>query len=606
MTAAEYMVKSVSRGAAGWQQRPIRLSLCTYACAIFMMNGINYSVTEDHKQLDVVQQCMRHKVRTERSLLNPHGEPRLAPDTGCGAWFVADYVSDDLHAGLQRVAATGLAIDDNRLAVAYGCSSYSDLISRFGTNFFHPQSSRPDHIIRSRNRVLVSAMVSDHDADEEGAAEAFHPDVPFVVDADLTLLPPKESSGQDVRDLVDAGIEGALGNRQRADSAYVRSELSFIWRQLPIDVLSMAPNNKSSVEPSHCLLPQHGRALAKSEVFRSHDLSSLFIGAHVTYKTPQGWVDTFRNVFTRRTIYRDANQNLPNMASYRAWSQLAGRVAAKDFDRFEKPLLDQFKKLLWFPNAQSDKLWKTLSKPGVLGSRPEGMQGEDRKPRVFIAVNKAVYDSQPYALRFAGEELREREQQGGENMTARVLPCLQRAPSHAGSPRSLAGPSSGLAGRFLTGGLQPVTLSSKQRAPLVKTGVPRRSGVYPTPEPSNWRDRQRLQQQQRQNSRSAARTPVDGGELIDMTSEDWAEAGNWGKPGPVRQPAMLGEVIELSSSSEDELAFPSAFFFGQRKPAARPVASSSMRNLEDASTPTRKPQVRRLTSRLSCTSFKPL
>jgi hypothetical protein len=601
MAAAEFMIDSVVRGSEGWQQRPLRLSLCTYVCAIYMMNGINYG-SGSEQYADVVRPCMRHVIRRDPSLVYDQGQPRLVPDTGCGAWFVADYVKDELHAGLQRVAATGMAIEDNRLAVAYGRASYPDLISIFGNNFFHPHTVRPPNINRSRNRFPV-ALISNQD--EEDLSEVFHPDVPFRVDEDLTLLPPRESVGQDTRDVVAAGLENALDEDRRTDSVYIKENLGKAWRQLPVDVVTLAPNRKAHDDASHCLLTEGERRDVKPSIFRSSDLSALFKGAHVSYLNPNQWVDTFRNVFTRRQIYRGANQNLPNMPSYRIWAQLAGRVADKDFDRLEKPLLDQFKKLMWFPDAKSDKVWKTLKSP-LSGSEPEGTHGVEGCPRVFIAVNLAVYESQPYRLRFWGEELRRRRP--GDRIPSRAPLPLRAPPLRIGPRRPSAAPSNGTVNRFSVELLpspserRPVTIAnpSAPRGSLDRYIIrqnnsnsgdrdwaksPRQGRAYSTPEPGNWL-RRSIQAYPRRSEREAhstpgpsnhhhrqqrqtmSSTPVVGGEIIDLTSEDSDKAGeqevdyfdwlshSFGPPVSQRQLPGAGDMVELSSSDEDEPAFP--------------------------------------------------
>ncbi|KAF8869105.1 hypothetical protein BD779DRAFT_1682604 [Infundibulicybe gibba] len=155
--------------------------------------------------------------------------------------------------------------------------------------------------------------------------------------------------GSDLEEGDIAEPEGTLDNT-----------LSKIWRQFIVDLLSKSPNQKGAGSPSYLKIALKDRLISTDEVLKSKDLAKYWTDCAWKVAGAKEWEVAFRHLWPPKAhILVGAVQNYGNCSYYLKWKDLLSRMTDADAEEVRKQIRARMDRLMWWPNAQQDRIWCT-------------------------------------------------------------------------------------------------------------------------------------------------------------------------------------------------------------------------------------------------------
>ncbi|KAK7440778.1 hypothetical protein VKT23_016854 [Stygiomarasmius scandens] len=379
--------------------RAMHESAILYAVATWMLNALNYRESDSNKlMLKLVESCMQH-IRVEVDIENEEEEPQrdeegdrnygVVPNRNRGVFFIAAVTTDDR---IWRVAPTRYLLEDEKVAKVYRCDTWDEFTQYFGVSrMIQAETERPT-VRRVHNKIKRTLRVAQIEREVLGVnvGEGGNGEDPFQVEEQgVRCRPIATAQGEDV----DAFFT-QTGIQRNVDGS-VDNKLNQIWRQFPVDVFAVSPNQGGIGSPSYVLLGVVDRLKLTEEVFRSLDLTRLFKKVQVRFMDERDWDRLlFDKLFPDKRegqgpIYRGDKQNYPYCTYYMDWASLMDRLVGCDRETVRNAVRIRFRQLLWLPWVRSDRMWSTKRESGrniviyPVGAEPGACPA--------IAVNRAMY-----------------------------------------------------------------------------------------------------------------------------------------------------------------------------------------------------------------------
>lgn len=264
-----------------------------------------------------------------------------------GLYFLSDIITADISPRLHA----SIKMDADLLVVLYRRRSYTELCNEFTITSRTTVRPRLANRNRVHNRIKVTVPV-------QFIREDLEPVPDFGLDArGVRLRDQVAMTGPDVdalRDQDDESDEDAQPNS-------VDDYLARIWRQIPVDIMSLAPNKKSNSESAHVLLPKEERDQITLGHFKTLTLSRFFEKVQARSMTPSEWRTlVFDRYFpAKKAKLNPRLQNFPKATYFIDWRQLMGRLSSSDARTVRNRVFTEFRSLAWLPYPTTDRMWCT-------------------------------------------------------------------------------------------------------------------------------------------------------------------------------------------------------------------------------------------------------
>jgi hypothetical protein len=202
--------------------------------------------------------------------------------------------------------------------------------------------------LRSRNKVQRTRRYIPED--NASPATLFHLRVRGVA-----LQAPAREAGSDQE---EEGEEEEL-DKEEEDGTNIDEHLTKLWRQFIVDVTEKVPNRKRADENGYCCLTPQQRQTATDGLYQNLCLSEFFNDCQWRVGSEAEWDVLFNHVFPLEEK-RGKVQNYRSMLYYSMWQKIKDRSPDRHtLIAIRRALKSKFDTLLWFPNAQADRIWPT-------------------------------------------------------------------------------------------------------------------------------------------------------------------------------------------------------------------------------------------------------
>ena len=137
--------------------------------------------------------------------------------------------------------------------------------------------------------------------------------------------------------------------------------LTDLWHQFIQDVSQKVANRKGVDEDGYCKLSSADRTDAGDSLYKNLRLSDFFNDCQWRVGSEDEWDAVFDHLFPRETKGGKAPaQNYKPSLYYGKWQDIRDRASDKQsMEAMRNALKSKFSTLLWFPSAQSDRIWPT-------------------------------------------------------------------------------------------------------------------------------------------------------------------------------------------------------------------------------------------------------
>lgn len=144
-----------------------------------------------------------------------------------------------------------------------------------------------------------------------------------------------------------------------AEVVDVDKALTDLWHQFIQDVSQKVANRKGADEDGYCKISSADRAESGEGLYKNLRLSDFFNDCQWRVGNEDEWDAVFDHLFPLDGSGAK-NQNYKPSIYYGKWQDIRNRAAdKKSREAIRKALKSRFSKLLWFPCAQSDRIWPT-------------------------------------------------------------------------------------------------------------------------------------------------------------------------------------------------------------------------------------------------------
>ncbi|KAF8867829.1 hypothetical protein BD779DRAFT_1685253 [Infundibulicybe gibba] len=136
--------------------------------------------------------------------------------------------------------------------------------------------------------------------------------------------------------------------------------LSMIWRQFFVDLVVKSPNQRGAKNPSYLKMPLEDRLTATDAIFKSKDLAKYWVIFSWRMAESKEWDRAFDHLWPPKNYQPVGNtQNYKNCIYYKKWADLLTRLTDADAKKIRKEVRVKMNELMWWPNAQQDRIWCT-------------------------------------------------------------------------------------------------------------------------------------------------------------------------------------------------------------------------------------------------------
>ena len=135
--------------------------------------------------------------------------------------------------------------------------------------------------------------------------------------------------------------------------------LTDLWHQFIQDVSQKVANRRGADEEGYCKISSADRAESGERLYKNLRLSDFFNDCQYLVGNENDWDTVFDHLFPLGGKAAK-NQNYKCSLYFGKWQDIRDRaVDKKSREAIRKALKSRFSKLLWFPCAQSDRIWPT-------------------------------------------------------------------------------------------------------------------------------------------------------------------------------------------------------------------------------------------------------
>jgi hypothetical protein len=176
--------------------------------------------------------------------------------------------------------------------------------------------------------------------------------LPKLFNIGVRLPTPPRDTGSDIE---SDGDEQEV--EDDADTA-----LTKLWLQFIRDVTQKCSNRKGGDQDGYCKLPMEVRQAANENLYKNLCLSDFFNDCQWKVAREGEWESTFNHLFPlENKLTKRKLQNYRSCRYYAKWEMLKDRAAGERnmLNKFRRALKLRFDRLIWFPCAQSDRIWIT-------------------------------------------------------------------------------------------------------------------------------------------------------------------------------------------------------------------------------------------------------
>lgn len=185
--------------------------------------------------------------------------------------------------------------------------------------------------------------------------------------------------------------DGDQMNEDQDEGGDIDEELTKVWRQFLLDITQKAPNKKSVMDASYCVLNNQERREVTESTYQNHKLSDYFRDCQWKIASGSEWTLVFDRFFPPKNGRGLAGkvQNYETMQYYSKWAKLKERANDEAAIRMRQGLRRRFDTLYWMPFAQTDRVWRT--KVDQRFSKSSGVGVGVAAPQVFVRDERPLW-----------------------------------------------------------------------------------------------------------------------------------------------------------------------------------------------------------------------
>lgn len=322
-----------------------------------MLNALNYRPAEDVSS-HLVNICGQHQASgddsDDDSVIEILSDNSIEADQGTrsaalqrGLFFLADVNSQK---ETWRMASTPRRIPIDKLAFCYKRPNIHTLRLDFGIQGIIHEPQANEERVNNMSQRIHNRRLRTLAVESVQSQEIVPPPVDFaLIDA-----------GVQIQDAADDSGEDSLNEEGTSDPDRL---MIHIWNQLAHDILAVSPNKKNRDDPSYLVMPVEQRSNITWDRYKTLDLSQIFAAIQAQTVDSHTWnrilFDRYFPPKGTPSRPRGTLQNFPYTLYYQQWFDLMGRLSEVDARSVRAAVAVEFRKVLWIPFAQSDRMWAT-------------------------------------------------------------------------------------------------------------------------------------------------------------------------------------------------------------------------------------------------------
>lgn len=216
-----------------------------------------------------------------------------------------------------------------------------------GEDFFRStRVRRSERPLRSNNRTRQTRR---YVARDDAPLRLFHLRV-----RGIELQPRLRDDGSDIESEGGGDSHGGGVGGQDIDT-----QLTDLWLQLIQDVIQKVPNRRGSDLEGYCKLSAEEREAGGVSLFKNLCLANFFNDCQWRVAREDEWDDVFNHLFPLGDKPSSV-QNYRQCTYYKKWQRIKGSTKDRvSLEMIRRALKSKFSTLLWFPGAQSNRIWPT-------------------------------------------------------------------------------------------------------------------------------------------------------------------------------------------------------------------------------------------------------